>query len=472
MLAKFRISGWILLGLVGLAACRGRGRPPNVVIVLVDTLRADRLGSAGNRDGLTPFLDELASRGTVFRNAYAASSWTIPSVASLFTSRYPSQHRAIAHNYVLMESEITLAEQLQAAGYLTVAAAANVGISKERGFAQGFSRWSEQGFARTATADKLRGETLRRRALGLMQKACMPSTETPCLLYIHYMEPHAPYDPPAARYPALPVPIDAAGVRAANTKLKLKDGTTLTAADVDVLRALYDQEVAELDDQVRGLFEALAAQHFLDDAIVVITADHGEEFKEHGGVSHGTALYGETVRVPLIIQAPGNVGGRVVEEAVSLIDVAPTLLQLVGLPAVPTFEGRSLVPLLSRPSSWWERPFRVAQAIWGGHATDVIFELPPDAAHADRRRHAAGIVRGPIKLLVRPDGKADVYDLTADPRETAANAAAVEAQRTDLETALDAALASHRSRATGASEQVPLDETTKERLRALGYDDF
>ena len=128
-----------------LAACYSGAdspsRPPNVLVIVADTLRADRLGSYGNTRGLTPFLDELATRGVVFANAYAPSSWTSPSVASLFTSRYPSQHRVVSYESVLADSELTVAEELSALGFRSAGVAGNFRLGRDAGYAQGFDSW-------------------------------------------------------------------------------------------------------------------------------------------------------------------------------------------------------------------------------------------------------------------------------------------------------------------------------------------
>src|SRR5262249_17977966 len=144
-----------------------------------------------------------------------------------------------------------------------------------------------------------------------------------------------------------------AAIQEVNAKLKAMQWNQLSADDTQLLSTLYDGEVAAADDAIRSLFAGLAERHLLDDAIVVITADHGEEFKDHDGMSHGTGLYGETIRVPLIVLAPGYAGGQLVTENVSLVDVVPTVLELTGLTPERAFEGRSLTPLLTRLQPWW-----------------------------------------------------------------------------------------------------------------------
>ncbi len=440
--------------------------PPNVLLVVVDTLRADRLGCYGSGAGLTPFLDELARRGTVFRNAYAPSSWTTPSIASLFTSRYPLEHRVNSTDALLDEREITLAERFLAAGYWTAAYEGNFSVSDKRGYGQGFKSW----FAQTPGAGKPPGSRLRSRALSRAQATCGRGRRQSCLLYLQYMEPHAPYEPPElAAAPTDPATLAAA---AANAQLRANQGE-VTDEQVKVLASLYDGEVAAVDAELRALFQGLEERGFLSDAVVVVTADHGEEFREHGWMSHGTGLNNEIVRVPLIIVAPGYEKGRVVEENVSSLDVAPTLLDLAGLPPEPRFRGRSLAPLMGRSwaaggSGWFASAFGKQT----GRGPDVVFELARTGGGFDLRRHTAGIVRGRLKLIETINNQTELYDLAADPGETTPNPPGLAAERSALATALQAATSAHADAAASGDNKVQLDEKTKQHLRALGYADF
>ena len=256
-----------------------------------------------------------------------------------------------------------------------------------------------------------------------------------------------------------------------NDKLLHFKESELTAEQVALLQSLYDGEVASVDAELRKLLSDLEKKGLLQDAVIVITADHGEEFREHGRMLHGRALYNETVRVPLIVVAPGYEGGRVVDENVSLLDVAPTILGLAGVPIPKSFEGRSLVPLLQRPGllgaidAWWQR--------WrAGGPSDVVLELPRFSVQFDLRTHTDGLVRQSTKLLLAPGGTAAVYDLAADPNETVPNPAALNDTKTDLIAALARRHGDTAARAGAAAQSQPLDETTKDRLRALGYKDF
>jgi arylsulfatase A-like enzyme len=440
----------LVLGAV--VGCGGAARP-NVLVVVIDTLRADHLGAYGAPAGSTPFLDRLGRRGTVFDRAFAASSWTAPSVASLFTSRYASQHHVTTYDARLPDAERTLAETFADAGYRTIGVTANFRLSPALGFAQGFARWDDRW-----SAPKTRANAVRRHAVSALDAA--PRSSQPVLLYLQYMEPHPPYAPPPAyrrRYER-----HAEVGPDANARL-LAGEHDFTPAEIDHLHSLYEGEVAYLDHEIARLFAALAHRGFLDDVIVVVTADHGEEFREHGLMGHGRSLYNAALRVPLVLAGARIPAGRV-RDAVSLVDLAPTLAALAGLRPETTWEGRSLVPLLAGP----------------GTPADVVAELLPDGG-PDLRRHSAAIVRGRLKLLLMTEPWAaaigddiEAYDLDTDMPEAApatvflgmpAEAASLPA----LRQALRDTLARLGTRAAPAAERGAVDEETRRRLRALGY---
>jgi arylsulfatase A-like enzyme len=443
----------VLLFTLSLLPACGRQAPPNIVLIVIDTLRADRVGVYGNGSGLTPFIDRLAARGTVFTNAYAPSSWTCPSVASLFTSRYPSQHRVSAFESVLPSSELSFAEPLQASGYTTAGFSANFRLLAKLGYAQGFAYWN----AEFRPGGKIRGDYLR----GEVRKWLARERRAPSLLFLQYMEPHAPYEPPDPYRARFQVAGDAEAGRAVNQRLA--EEVEPTEADVRLLLSLYDGEVASLDAELERLFAMLEQEGLLSNAVVVITADHGEEFHEHGLMGHGASLYNQAVRIPLIIVAPGYDAGRVVDENVSLLDVGPTLLELVGLPPEGRFEGRSLVPLLRAPS-------RLA-ALFGAEEEppDVIVELPRQASKFDLRRHTSGIIRRSIKVLTAPAGTVTAYDLATDPLERAPNPPGLEEARAALAGELDRVSSALAEKANQVAQRQPLDDATRRRLRALGY---
>jgi arylsulfatase A-like enzyme len=449
------LAAAVVLFFIGSAGCHGReASPPNVLVIVVDTLRADRLGAYGDRRGLTPFLDQLAESGAVFTSAYAASSWTVPSVASLFTSRYPAQHQVVAFGSHVPEEEVTIAERLAGAGYVGGGFSANFRLLERLGFAQGFAYWR----ADVKMPGGLDAATLSAQGLEWLDRTWQRGARKPAMLFFQFMEPHSPYEP-TEQYLARVVP---PGTKS-RTKVEQVEalrarvlaGEEFGEEDVRDFRDCYDAEVAQVDDRIRDLFAALRERGFLDRAIVFVLSDHGEEFEEHGHMEHGKSLFEEVVRVPLIVVGPRVAAGLRVEENVSLVDVGPTLLDLLGLPAEPRFEGRSLVPLMRGSAT--------------GAGPDILMELEFPGLGRDQRVHHEAIVRDKAKVVVALDGTPTGYDLAADPGEHEPNPAAVGAEVPKLTAALHERLVVLRKRRSSATEVEDLDEGAKEKLRALGY---
>jgi arylsulfatase A-like enzyme len=456
-----RRAGPLIGTIAALAVACGPAAPkPNVLIVVLDSFRADRLAAYGGRRGLTPFLDELATRGAVFERAYAASSWTSPSVASLLTSRYPLQHAVRSFDSVLGGAELTLAETLAPLGYDTAGFSANLRLGAELGYGQGFDSWHAYRAGAKGQL-KVRGARLRHEALAWLDARAKANDVRPVLLYLQFMDTHAPYDPPERLRSHFAPGRGARELVALNDRLLDRRSpdrfSSFTEEEVARLRALYDAESVALDTELRLLFADLERRRFLDGAFVVVTADHGEEFREHGAMTHGNSLYEAVVRVPLLLIGPGVEPGRRVAEPVSLIDVAPTVLALLGVPAPPSFEGRSLLPPLARS----QQPERAPEP------RDVLLELASRQAASELKPHLFGLLRGSRKLLVDAAGQAVVYDLARDPEERAADA--TPEGRLDLVTRLFAQHERLATRAAAPGTRVTVDEETKQELRALGY---
>jgi arylsulfatase A-like enzyme len=435
------------------------------VVVVIDTLRADRLGVYGNSRGLTPFLDALAQRGTLFRHAYATSSWTSPSVASIFTSRYPLQHSVTTWDSKLPEAERTLAEELGGRGYINLGFTANLRLTTELGWSRGFRTW---GIYPSVT--KLPANRLRRIALRSLDAVRSTPSTAPVFLYLQYMEPHSPYDPPmeyARRFGRADTGIDPRRANERWTPLGF-EWKDIAPGEIELLASLYDAEVAYVDHELARMFAGLEARGLFRDAIVVVTADHGEQLGEHKLMGHGVSLFNQELHVPLLVVGRGVPAGRVVEDNVSLVDLAPTVLALAGVPGDARFEGRSLAPLLSK----------------SGPTVDVFAELARTSTDTDMdgRQHTAAIVRGMEKLvLLAPPWVAALgrsgalYDLATDPGETRpvvllGGPSSPEGTRAEE---LAAALLElqHRLAKAGVTtpEHHPLEDEQRRRLRALGY---
>jgi arylsulfatase A-like enzyme len=318
-------ASWVLLA--GALLLLGAGavcfflfpRPPlNVVVVVVDTLRQDHLPTYGYGRDTAPFLAGLARRGVVL-DGISPASWTKPATASILTGLHPVTHQALDRQDRLPEQAKTLAEILRGAGYRTLAASANGWVSPTFGFQKGFDEFLLD------EEENVRARDLNRQLLPKLQR--LPE---PFFLYVHYIDPHAPYAPrvdwrgeplPASVHPVLPDDFDATHVR---------------ARPADLLRRavdLYDGEIRGADMGLAELVGALRGRGLLGRTLLVVTADHGEEFEEHGRMSHGQTLYGEVVRVPLIFSGLGVHGGGARLGRASLIDIVPTLLDLVDVPS-------------------------------------------------------------------------------------------------------------------------------------------
>ncbi|MCK6444784.1 MAG: sulfatase [Planctomycetes bacterium] len=421
---------------------------PNVLFIAVDTLRADRLGCYGNARGLTPHIDRLAAAGVRFSDATSHAPWTLPAFASLFTSLYPTEHGAggnLLEFKALPASVPTLAERFHDAGYAT-AAITNVDfLGPSFGLARGFQHHDSVYYQ--SNEEVRRADATTDAALAWLDSR----GSGPWLLFVHYFDAHASYDPPAefrARFASAEDQQSSwrFGSRTELVSLRQKK----LVLEPDVMRraeALYDAEVAFVDDQIGRLLDTT---HALDPArrtVIVLTSDHGEEFLDHGSWEHGHSVYQELVHVPLIVAAPGRLAPAVVQAPVRHVDVAPTLCELADLPLAPTFRGRSLLDLVSGGTP------PPTQCLAEG-----AFIGPPLRAW----RH------GYDKLIVSDVRGVELFDLAADPRETHDRSRDEFPRATELLGELELADKAF-ARAHGLS--VELSDAERARLAELGYTD-
>jgi arylsulfatase A-like enzyme len=408
------------------AACSAAPRP-NILVIVIESLRADRVGCYGTHRDLTPFLDSLAEHGNIFWNAYAQSSWALPSMASLWTSRYPWQHGVNALNSVLSDTEPGLAKVLKRHGYVTGGFSANSMLSASLGFAQGFDRYRT--FAQPPkTSDalpKISGDRVSQEALAWLDSVRAKSA-APAFLYLHYTEPNFPYVPPKVFFDQIlakrPDPLAERRVVYDMFYIHRNRWRQTDGATVAVLRDMYDGEVMHIDSLLRQLFSDLKSRGFLDHSIVVITSDHGEAFLEHGSTFHGKTLYDELIHVPLLLLISGQSARVDIRQAVSLLDLGPTLLDLIGISAPRSFEGGSLAPFMGRgrPPGFFEK------LTGSGHKAvppvySELLQAPgkkPTVVSVPLR----SVIVGTSKLILHQDGTAEAYDLAADPGETNAGA--------------------------------------------------
>jgi len=417
-------------------------RRPNIVLYVVDTVRADRLGVYGYEKPTSPRLDAFAAGAVLFENAYAQSSWTRPAVASLFTGLLPPAHRTVGRRSVLPEDALTLAEILAANGYEGMGLVRNPNVSRTFGFAQGFARFRSE--------DRERDETMLDRVRPWLDGR--QNAEGPFFLFLHAIDPHGPYDPA----PEFEEMFEAGGApehyRTVRYLLRLNRGEVEPEpGTAEALSRLYDAEVAQNDRAFGELLDELGARGMDEDTAVIYVSDHGEEFQEHGRWEHGLSLYEEVLRIPLVMRLPG-VPPRRVEAPAQHVDILPTLLGYLGIEAPPT-DGRDLLAARRR----------------GDDPPDVYTHLDVDG------HRAASVIRGHYKLVLpqSPSQGTDpmLFDLEADPGELED----IAADRPEVVERMLGLLAERNLAGEIESaeeiEDDQLDENVRRRLRALGYVD-
>jgi arylsulfatase A-like enzyme len=324
---------------------------PNVILIMIDALRPDHLSCYGYSRNTSPNIDRLADSGVIFTQAFTQAPATTPSVASLFTSLYPRQHQAWSmHGEDGLkgtdQSLLTLPEIMKKNGYRTIGVVSNGHLDEQFGFSQGFNEYYET-WKLTKASNFLADAN---NATEIIIPWLKKNRKNSFFMFLFYIDPHDPYSPPS--------PFDTKYQASFDRNLKGKENAeyltevilgdkSLSKEDIDYLTALYDGEVAYVDYHIGKLLDALEKYGIMKNTIIILTADHGEEFYEHGGALHGYALYNEHLRVPLIISSSKlNWANSRVQSVVRLIDIMPTISDLLGIGQVDNVEGESLLPLM------------------------------------------------------------------------------------------------------------------------------
>lgn len=424
------------------AASEPAAPKPNVVLISIDTLRAGNIGAYGYGRPTTPTIDRLAEEAILYESAFAHSASTLTSHASLFTSLLPADHGAFRwRNTALPETRVTLAEALQTNGWATAGFHGGGQLSPDFGIGQGFDVFEEvpaQDLAQAA-----------RRACNWIESG----GERPFFVFVHSYEIHHPYRPTSEHLDALggtydgPLP-DHIEIEEHIRRINSRGKKRLEIDDADLQHIVdtYDAELRSADEGVADLIACLERSGLYDDTMIVLTSDHGEEFREHGVVGwHGHTLYDELLRVPLLVKLPGGkLGGTRIERVVRGIDVAPTVLAAVGVAAPDAFQGSDLL---------------AASTARGAYA---ISEL--DGMSNGR---VVRSIRGERWKLY--DGR--LYDLRADPEERVDLSQRHPRVTRRLTAALAAATPRREATEDPPSGKLEVSPETRARLRELGYID-
>jgi arylsulfatase len=452
--SRFLFSTFVAAGLT--ATSCGPSHPPlptarNVLLIVVDTLRSDHLGAYGFPRETVPHLDALAADGALFRNAYTVAPWTLATLASIHTGLYPRTHGATDPTMTLSREAVTLAEILHEEGFATLGIVSNELVKKHYLMDQGFDIYDES----TARGHRyISSEAVTQRTASFLRRL---DREKRFFAYVHYFDPHFVYRR-HAQYGFAPA---TAGRLEGGERISLlrEIMDTMTDEELEFVVDSYDEEVRFTDTAIGDLLRTLDELGLTEETLVILTADHGEEFMERDWIGHTRTLYDELMRVPLLVALPGIPPGRLVDAPVSVVGIAATVLELLGLdPSRHGFQVGSFAPLL------------VGDEAAAPEDVYLSCDFEPLFPNNDvKRTFMKGVLRGSHKLVLdERDGTYELYDLVADPAERRD----LTAVRTDLFDELGDRLddlIEEESATPLASEKVELEERQIETLRSLGY---
>lgn len=444
-------------------------RPNHIILITVDTLRADGVSAYRPDDAkgrITASMDGLAQDGVRFEHAFAPAPWTLPSLTSMMTGLSPHVHQVADFSGRLSDSATTLAERLRARGYRTAAFLHNDVLGPERNLTQGFDEYHS--LHQPWFAESIGATLLQRTVPALFPPTSWPTTadETGLILdwleanhdrdfflWMHYLDPHAPYSPPAQYVAGTPPP--GIGLEFEGQKLMVEGQPIPTVPQRRWVRALYDSEVQYVDASLGRVLGDLKRLGVYDDSLIVLTSDHGEEFWEHGALGHGHTMYLELLKVPLVVKLPGAREKGTRAPLVTTVSVTPTILDLAGLPYnAHDVSAPSLAPLLAAaPAPVEPQPvFTAAQ---------MLFDVR-EAVRFDHYRYIVSTV----------DGHEELYDLDRDPGERRSLAF----DMPDLLKKGAELLQQERVASAQLGKRLGIEKTTQDmdtevvrRLRTLGY---
>ena len=480
-----RIAVLATLALAGaLAACGGAdggGGGRSVLLVTLDTTRADHLSCYGYPQEITPVLDGLAERGVLFDRAYAPMGQTLPSHATLFTGLWPREHGALENHFLLGGDVTTLAEDLAGRGYVTAGVVGTRVLDADTGIAQGIDQWDEDDMRREGGkkfAERKADEVVDRTLAWADRLVDAGDGDRPYFLWVHFFDPHLPFEAPAEFREQIDDDAVAelvADMRPRFRRVGEEAGTDPMPRMIDYW-ADYAAEVRFTDHQLGRLLDGLDARGLMDDTVVIVVGDHGEGLLEHGVRTHGVSLFDEVMRVPLIIAAPdGELAGTRVDEPVSIRDVRATVASLAaadggsgGAGSGGAREGdlwgelRARGAVRPRPVIL-ERPHYADQTLVG--RTNSFYtegRMPGEMLAVVAEGH---------KLVMNPDGERWLFDLSPDDADPSREFVDVSAERPELAARLGALLeawiAAHPVLHDAGSQELSTERL--EMLEQLGY---
>lgn len=435
----------------------GKARPPNIVLITVESLRTDHVGAYGGKSHsrpdvpLTPALDALAKEGVVYEDAHSVTSWTLASHASIFTGLYPSAHQTKLAQDRLDDSYNTLAERLAAQGYDTAGVVSGPYLRKAHNLSQGFAQYHDE--IASATHVQSHGDVTNPRMLETIRQVVDHERDRnrPFFLFAYFWDPHYDYIPPDPYATMFQGP-DCQPIDIHRFETSLAINPNISPEQLAYVFSQYEGEIRWTDEHLGRFFQFLRDKGLWDDTVIIVTADHGDEFFDHGEKGHLNNIYAETVHVPLIVKYAR--GGRTGRDGrlVSLVDVLPTVLELAGAPSAGPLDGQSL--LLTKPPE--------DRAIF--YELLSVWRAPP--------RTWKGVRQGGHKLVVSPElGRRELYDVLADPTEKVDLAQTSESLVQQLEATLGRwqGEAQRTAALFKKGGTAPLTPQETERLRSLGY---
>jgi arylsulfatase A-like enzyme len=423
-------------------------KKPNIILISIDTLRADHLGCYGYDRPTSPVVDKFASEGLLFEDVSATSPWTLPSHGSLLTGLYPHRNGLRLRKDYLPNGVPTMAEVLRNNGFLTAAIVNSFSLSKKFGLDRGFSDFTyvSEDVSRAAPSE-VEVEAL---------KWLSNQGNKPFFLFLHYYDVHSDYCSLQGYEKQFVQPYTGTADGSTAQLVRYCQGKlSLNQVDADHLIDLYDSGVRQMDDGLGRMFEFLETKRLLDHTFIVITSDHGEEFLDHGGVLHGRTYFQEIIQVQLLIRGPDIPQSKRIKHIASLVDVMPTILSLLGISEPPSLDGMNLCPLWQSSNTNPPRRFVFAEADHNNVIQNrIVDDIKCMVRHPRYKLHYDRLSMGK-----------ELYDLGEDPQEKI-NVAVEHSAMADL---LFLQLKNFMNLVTAGQEASPLTPEEINKLRSLGY---